>query len=129
MCDDQTAERPRRSVLVVEDDPAIGKMLVTLLSAEGYAPRLVTDGGAVLDAARASRPDIITLDLSLPTVDGIQILEQLDGVVGPRIPVVVVSAYTAQLTADHRQRVSAVLTKPFDIDALLACIIVALGRA
>ena len=124
---DHVAHRaPDRTVLVIEDDPAIGNMMSTLLAVEGYRPILVVDGLEGLEAARALRPAVITLDLSLPTMDGLQILDQLDVGAEIRTPVIVVSAYTDRLTLAHRARVSAILTKPFEIDTLLNCIRAAL---
>ncbi len=120
---------PDRTVLVIEDDPAIGTMLSTLLAVEGYRPVLVVDGREGLEAARALRPALITLDLSLPTMDGLQILNRLDEGTESRTPVIVVSAYTDRLTRAHRARVSAILTKPFEIDTLLNCISAALRGA
>jgi DNA-binding response OmpR family regulator len=114
-------------VLVIEDDPAIGNMLTTLLAVEGYSPLLFVDGREGLEAARSEHPALITLDLSLPTLDGIQVLERLDDGTDVRTPVIIVSAYTDRLTAVHRSRVSAILTKPFEIDTLLSCISAALG--
>jgi CheY-like chemotaxis protein len=55
------------------------------------------------------------------------VLERLDDGTDQRVPVVVVSAYTDRLTAAHRARAAAVLTKPFEIDTLLSCISSALG--
>ena len=117
---------PDLTVLVIEDDPAIGNMLSTLLTVEGYRPMLVVDGREGLDAARAVRPALITLDLSLPSLDGVQVLERLDEGTDLRTPVIIVSAYTDRLTPAHRSRVSAILTKPFEIDTLLSCISAAL---
>lgn len=101
-------------------------MLSTLLAVEGYRPILVVDGQEGLDAARTLRPALITLDLSLPSMDGLQILDRLDEGAGSRTPVIIVSAYTDRLTSAHRARVSAILTKPFEIDTLLNCITAAL---
>ena len=120
---------PDRTVLIIEDDPAIGNMLSTLLAVEGYRPILVADGKEGLDTARRLRPALITLDLSLPSLDGVQILERLDEGTETRTPVIIVSAYTDRLTSAHRSRVSAVLTKPFEIDTLLNCISAALRGA
>jgi DNA-binding response OmpR family regulator len=117
---------PDLTVLVIEDDPAIGNMLSTLLAVEGYRPMLIVDGQEGLDAARAARPALITLDLSLPSLDGVQVLERLDEGTDVRTPVIIVSAYTDRLTPAHRSRVSAILTKPFEIDTLLSCISAAL---
>lgn len=121
------AHTPKRTVLVIEDDPAIGNMLLALLGVEGYAPILVVDGLEGLEKAQRLHPAIITLDLSLPTLDGIRVLERLDAPGMPRIPVIIVSAYTERLTVDHRARVSAIVTKPFEIETLLSCISAALG--
>lgn len=129
MSDRVTADPLNRTVLIIEDDPAIGNMLTTLLTVEGYQPVLRADGQDGLDAARELHPALITLDLSLPTIDGAQVLDQLDLRPGPRIPVIIVSAYTDQLTSAQRARVSAILTKPFEIDTLLSCISTALGHA
>src|SRR5690348_15941730 len=101
-----------RTVLVVEDDQGIGKMLVALLSAEGYRPTLVADGGDALEAARRLQPALITLDLSLPTMDGFEILDRLDDGADYQGPVMILSAYTERLTPAHRARAAAVLTKP-----------------
>lgn len=104
-------------------------MLTTLLAVEGYHPTLAVDGQEGLEAARALRPTLITLDLSLPTLDGLQILDRLDEGNETRTPVIIISAYTDRLTPAHRARVSAILTKPFEIDTLLSCISAALrGR-
>lgn len=126
MSEDVGEQAPGRSVLVVEDDQAIGNMLVTLLTAEGYAPTLVADGQAALDVARRQRPALVTLDLALPGMDGLEVLRQLDALDGGRVPVVIISAFTGRLTPDQRARAAAVLTKPFDIDTLLSCISMAL---
>jgi DNA-binding response OmpR family regulator len=120
---------PDLTVLVIEDDPAIGNMLSTLLTVEGYRPMLVVDGQEGLAAARTVRPAVITLDLSLPSLDGVQVLERLDEGTDQRTPVIIVSAYTDRLTPAHRSRVSAILTKPFEIDTLLSCISAALRGA
>jgi DNA-binding response OmpR family regulator len=127
--DRATQTSPGRTVLVIEDDQGIGKMLVALLTAEGYRPTLVADGAAALAAVRRLRPALITLDLSLPNMDGVEILERLDDGADRRVPVVILSAYTERLTALHRARATAVLTKPFEIDNLLACLSTALGEA
>ncbi len=118
-----------RTVLVVEDDAAIGHMLVTLLGAEGYRPVLVADGARALEAARAERPAVITLDLNLPNVDGLEILDRLGDSPAGAVPVVVVSAYTKRLTERHRERAAAVIEKPFELDALLRSIATAIAPA
>lgn len=130
MSGDPTVGPCSRTVLVIEDDAAIGHLLVTLLGAEGYRPVLVADGALALEAARTEHPALITLDLSLPNVDGLEILDLLDDIApNGAVPVVVVSAFTRRLTARHRERAAAVIEKPFELDALLRSIATAIGPA
>ena len=129
MSGDPNGDSRSRTVLVIEDDAAIGHMLITLLGAEGYRPILVADGALALEAVRDERPAAITLDLSLPNVDGLEILDRLDGATDRAVPVVVLSAYTRRLTERHRERTAAVLEKPFEVDALLRSIARAIGPA
>ena len=79
-------------VLAVEDDPHIANVLRTYLEADGYRVEIAGDGQIALQLARALKPFAITLDISLPKVDGWSVLNALkhDPVTSP-IPVVVVS--------------------------------------
>lgn len=65
------------AILVVEDDPSIGKGLRRVLSQAGYETDLVATGAEALAAATKSRPDLIVLDLGLPDVDGIDLCRRL----------------------------------------------------
>ena len=69
----------RGSVLVVEDDPAIGVGLVSVLRDEGYGVRLEADRGRALAAVEDSAPQLVILDLGLPDVDGLSVCRQLRG--------------------------------------------------
>jgi DNA-binding response OmpR family regulator len=64
-------------VLVVDDDEAIRALLTRYLEMEGFSVEQVRDGGAVLAAIAASKPDLVLLDLMLPTQDGLDILTRL----------------------------------------------------
>lgn len=59
-------------VLVVDDDEEIRTFLATVLSDEGAATLVAADGAEALERAARARPDLITLDLSMPGVDGIE---------------------------------------------------------
>ena len=77
-------------ILVVEDDPAVARLISTTLETRNYQYHRVQNGaGALLEAASA-RPDVILLDLGLPDMDGLDILRQLRS--WSTLPVVVVSA-------------------------------------
>ena len=66
-------------VLIAEDDSALGLFLQKGLKLEGHEVTWVGDGQSALDFAQTNRPDLIVLDLSLPRKDGIEVLEEMQG--------------------------------------------------
>ena len=70
-------EKPSGKVLVVDDDEAIRALLTRYLEMEGFSVEQVPDGGGALAAIAASQPDLILLDLMLPSQDGLDILTRL----------------------------------------------------
>ena len=79
-------------VLFVEDDVTVAQMYRLKLELDGYLVDVAGDGVTALEKARASRPDIIFLDIRLPKLDGLSVLEQLRAeAVTARIPVVILS--------------------------------------
>jgi two-component system sensor histidine kinase/response regulator len=110
-------------VLVVEDSEVIREILMLLLQGEGYRVLTADRGAEALDLAREEQPDLVTLDLALNETDGREVLRQLKS--DPRtekIPVIVVSAFTDALQPIDRWYASDVVSKPFDIDRLIASI-------
>lgn len=66
-------------ILVVEDDPAVARLISTTLETRNYQYHRVQNGaGALLEAASA-RPDVILLDLGLPDMDGIDVIRKIRG--------------------------------------------------
>ena len=65
------------SVLVVEDDAPVRRMLERTLAAEGYAVAAVADGGSALAHAESVPPDAIVLDVAMPGIDGIAVARRL----------------------------------------------------
>jgi DNA-binding response OmpR family regulator len=65
------------SVLVVEDDPSVRGLLHTLLSAEGYHVVTASDGLAGLVKATATHPALVLLDLMMPDLGGVRVLEEM----------------------------------------------------
>lgn len=82
------------TILVVDDDAAVCRIIKAMLEAEGdYAVLVAMDGKPGLKIARRNRPDLILLDIALPTMDGISVLKELRH--DPKtefIPVVMVTA-------------------------------------
>lgn len=109
-------------VLVVDDDPAIRRALERALSAEGYGVALAEDGEQALErVAFEPEPDLVLLDLGLPDIDGVKIVERLRAD-GNETPILVLTA--RQALTDRVAGLDAgaddYLAKPFELDELLA---------
>jgi two-component system KDP operon response regulator KdpE len=116
-------------VLVIDDEPQILRALRINLSVRGYTVSTAASGAAALRAAAEARPDVIVLDLGLPDMSGIEVIEGLRGWL--TAPVIVLSART-----DSGDKVEALdagaddyVTKPFGMDELLARLRAAVRRA
>ena len=108
------------AVLVIDDDPQILRALRINLSVHGYAVTVATTGAAALQAATDKCPDIVSLDLGLPDMSGIDVLKRLRE--RSSVPVIVLSARTD--SSDKIQALDAgaddYVTKPFGMGELLA---------
>ena len=110
-------------VLVVDDDAAIRGFLLEVLTDEGYDPRVAGNGIEALDLLETWRPALILLDLRMPHLDGLGFrAAQLARPELAHVPVIVFSA-TRDLSAQMEALApTAVLPKPFDLDALLTLV-------
>jgi two-component system KDP operon response regulator KdpE len=116
-------------VLVVDDEPQLVRALVINLRARHYDVDAAPDGASALRLAAAHQPDVVLLDLSLPDMDGAQVIRGLRG--WTRVPIIVLSARHAS-----KEKVQALdagaddyVTKPFGMDELLARLRAAVRRA
>jgi two-component system KDP operon response regulator KdpE len=116
-------------ILVVDDEPQIGRLLKTSLGARGYEVAVASDGQTALDMAASWRPDLMLLDLGLPTIDGLEVCRQVRS--WSQVPIIVLTVRDSE-----QDKVAALdlgaddyLTKPFGTDELLARIRVALRHA
>ena len=119
----------KAKILVVEDDPAITKLIRATLETQSYQYHTVKDGAGAIMEALSYNPDVIILDLGLPDMDGVDIIRKVRG--WSDVPIIVVSA-----RSEDRDKVDALdagaddyLTKPFSIDEFLARLRVALRRS
>ncbi|MFE1646324.1 response regulator [Microbacterium sp. P01] len=114
-------------VLIADDDPQLVRALRITLAAHGYDVVAAADGAAAITLAAQAHPDIVLLDLGMPHLDGVQVIEALRG--WTTAPIIVVSGRTG--SADKVEALDAgaddYVTKPFQIDELLARLR-ALGR-
>ena len=109
------------SVLVVEDDAPVRRMLERTLSAEGYAVVAVADGGAALARVEFDAPDAIVLDVAMPGIDGLAVARRLRAQ-GVATPILMLTARDGV-----RDRVAGLdagaddyLVKPFALSELAA---------
>jgi two-component system KDP operon response regulator KdpE len=107
-------------VLIADDDPQLVRALRITLAAHGYDVVAASDGAAAIAAAAQAHPDLVLLDLGMPRLDGVQVIEAIRG--WSSVPILVVSGRTG--SADKVDALDAgaddYVTKPFQIDELLA---------
>ena len=120
---------PNHSILIVEDDPQIRRVLSTSLAAYGYEVLTAETGREGRELAARHRPDLIILDLGLPDSDGLDLIRNLRS--EPRQEILVLSARGSEQVKVRALDLGAddYLTKPFDLFELLARVRVALRRA
>jgi CheY-like chemotaxis protein len=95
-------------ILFVEDDPSVAQMYRLKLELDGYIVEVAADGLTALEKARAGHPDLIFLDIRLPKLDGIEVLEQLRADESTaRIPVVILSNWNEKELVERGARLGA----------------------
>ena len=110
-------------VLIIDDQEAIRLFLAATLEARGYRVASAATGAAGLAQVQSSLPDLVLLDLRLPDMDGLEVLEQLRGE-HPDLCVVILTSYGRTEVAVEAMRLQAFdfVTKPVNLDQLLAVI-------
>lgn len=109
-----------KAVLLVEDDLDTRDALRTVLEDAGWSVRVAADGQAALRLLDGYTPDVITLDLMMPRMDGIQFREtQLSDPRLRRIPIVVITGFQAPRSATALLAGVPILRKPLDVAVLL----------
>lgn len=111
-------------ILVIEDNPDIARAVAYCLRQEGHQVTVVADGEEGLEEAIAGEPDLIVLDLMLPSLEGEEICRRIRAHSSPavqKIPILILSA-----KGSENERIigkisggSAYLTKPFEMEDLL----------
>ncbi len=124
---DEKKSLPR--ILVVDDEPAIQRFLKAALDTGEFSLHQAENGHSALAAAAALRPDIILLDLGLPDMDGVEVIERIRE--WSPVPIIVLSVRERE--DDKVKALDAgaddYLTKPFGVGELLARIRAALRRS
>jgi DNA-binding NtrC family response regulator len=115
-----TPKNKSKTVLIVEDDKTVLKILVRLLSSEGYITLEAESGAGAIKIAANFMPDLVILDLRLPDYNGIDVLSRLKKM-NKDIQVVILTAFGSQDAARIAMEMGAFdfLTKPFGSDDVI----------
>src|SRR6476660_10171071 len=118
-----------KRLLVVEDEMQIARTLRDYLEVAGYKVTVVGDGGAALASARGERPDLVVLDLGLPTIDGLDVARELRRT--STVPIVMLTARGEEADRIVGLELGAddYLVKPFSPKELVARVRAVLRRA
>jgi len=113
---------PAGSILVVDDDPEINRLVGAYVEMAGYRYRSALDGEAALAEVREQVPDLVILDVMLPDLDGFEICRRVKSITNGRaVPVIMLTALDNDESREKGQQCGAshYLTKPFDPDHLM----------
>ena len=107
-------------ILVVEDDGTVRNLITTTLSSNDYRYLTAPDGASAIAEASTHQPDIVLLDLGLPDLDGVEVIQKIRS--WSQMPIIVISA-----RSEDTDKIAALdagaddyLTKPFSVAELLA---------
>ena len=110
-----------KSIIVVDDDPAVRRAAARLLAEEGFRVLEASDGDEAIRLAERHGPDIglVVTDIVMPRLNGIELLERLSRI-HPALPVVLMSGYTSnELMGRALVAPCGILRKPFAPEALI----------
>lgn len=122
------SEKTKR-LLVVDDEPIVGKRLQQVFSKIGFTIETYTEPAAAM-AAMAARPfDLVVTDLKMEGMDGLEVLRRAKAM-NPAVRVIIITGYASPDTAElaQQQGVFAFLAKPFRLDELKQVIFRALAE-
>ena len=112
----------KKSVVIIEDEPFIIEALTFLLENEGLDVRSISDGANAIDFIIKSKPNLVILDIMLPNVSGMKILEDIRSMGEiSNLPVLMLTAkgQKKDRRAAEEAGVSKFMTKPFDNQELI----------
>ncbi len=110
-------------ILIIEDDEGLVELLEMILRPLDYRLSIATEGRKGLELALKEKPDLLLVDLNLPDISGIEVLERLQEHT-PQIPAILITAYGSETIAARALRLGVrdYLTKPFKVDDLVKAI-------
>lgn len=111
-------------ILVIDDEPSITELLSDVLEFQGHPVLIANDAQSALDLIQVQRPEVILVDLMMPSVDGLSLAMALRHNPGARdVPLIAMSASGSALElADRMGDFDAHISKPFDNDTLVSLV-------
>ncbi len=115
-------------VLVLDDELSVGAVLKRLLEKEGYEVWVETDPVKAIDSYPDIAPDCVLLDLKMPSMDGLEVMEKMKRLT-PSVKVIVITGYGAIESAMEAMKLGAYdyITKPFDLSYIRTLVHKCLG--
>ncbi len=111
-----------KTVLVVDDNKHLSKMLTFLFMAKSYKVEIAENGAEALEVLKRMTPDVITLDLMMPVMDGFEFLEKIkENHILENVPIIVLSAIASSKARERVLSMGAYdyLEKPFTSSELV----------
>lgn len=119
-----------KSILVVEDEPALAEVLEVILRGGGFDVAIAYDGRHALARLEQERPDLVLSDVMMPFVGGVELAQRIhDSEQLTHVPVLLMSAAPEVMAKVPRELYRAFLKKPFDLAAVLGAVERVLGPA
>jgi two-component system response regulator (stage 0 sporulation protein F) len=115
------APAAKHTILLVDDDPGIRKILFRLLVEEHFRVLTAANGFEALDVAHGDKPDLVLLDLNMPGKDGWETFAQLSAE-NPLLPIILITARPNQFFTALSAGVGALMEKPLDFVKLFQTI-------
>jgi DNA-binding response OmpR family regulator len=107
----------RKRILVVDDEPRIGKVLRIKLSLSGYDVITTTNGAEAIELVITQEPDIMLLDILMPDVTGMDVLERVRAF--SRVPIIVFTGSSEIARSALKVGANDYIVKPFDPDLVV----------
>src|SRR5216684_2546790 len=113
-----------KKILIIEDDEKIAFALSVRLGAHGYPSWIARDGILGLSMAVGNRPDLVLMDIALPTGDGFTLAERIKTHVPTPTPIIFLTAGKSPELRERAQQLGAAafFEKPYEAEALLAAV-------
>ena len=110
------------TVLVVEDDEDIRGFVTIVLQDAGYSVTEAANGAEALERVKQAPPQVVLLDMKMPVMDGWEFARRYKTVAATPAPIIVMTAARDARTRASEVHAVEVLSKPFDVDDLLAAV-------